>query len=63
MLQNSAQSIFLLFFYLKNKRLARAKNDVVFIFFKIARTSAPILRTDAKSYRPYFIYKRLYVVV
>ena len=28
-----AKHFFAVFFYLKNKRLARAKNDVVFIFF------------------------------
>ena len=52
MLQNSARSIFFaVFFYLKNKRLARAKNDVVFFFFVLV--TKLLLRTDAIPNRPY----------
>ena len=41
MLQMSARSIFSVFFNKKIKRLARAKNDVVFILFFFACNSTP----------------------
>ena len=62
MLQNSARSIFLpFFFYLKNKKAGPREKWCEFYFF-ILLVAQLLLRTDTIPYRPIFIYKRLFVL-
>ena len=58
----SARSIFAVFFQTKIKSVARAQKDARFYSFYLI-VAQLVLRTDAISYSPIFIYKRLYMFV
>ena len=53
MVELYARNLSFQFFFIKKKRLARAKNDVVFILF-ILLVAQLLLRTDAIPYSPIF---------